>query len=303
MDLVDAHGLLLSVVSVVAPRRTSVAGVVGDEVDERHTPPTVGCRTRETEGGEEDAARPRACPVLDTGVIRGGTGSWGLLSRGALGPRDGHPVTGQRMGERRSSAQGEYVTGGKLRDVKRPACLERQTGACRSCGLAVSQPCRRREEPVETTDAFRPTGGGRGAESGPSLMPNGRSDQPQPPDGCPVTEAINFNHRTGVQRAKGLSLQPPDLDRGRRTSVNSVVSARAGCEGPTSTPHCQHSLVGDRGRANHPPIGPVQQGSRTQVSMVGNLGKSQTARSLSTARDPQKRACNTPFANRRQIVH
>ena len=40
-----------------------------------------------------------------------------------------------------------------------------------------------------------------------------------------------------------------------------------------------------------------------RVSMVGNLGKSLTARSLSTARDPQKRACDTPFANRRQIVH
>ncbi len=45
----------------------------------------------------EDAARPRACPVLDTGV---------------------------------NGVQGEG-----LRDVKRPACLRRQTGACRSCGL------------------------------------------------------------------------------------------------------------------------------------------------------------------------
>ena len=129
--------------------------------------------------------------------------------------------------------------GRKLRGVKRPACFQRQTSACRSCGLAVSQPCRGREEPVEATDAFRPTGGGRGAESGPSLMPNGRSDQPQPPDGCPVTEAINFNHRTGVQRAKGLSLQPPDWteDEGlsqlrrispcclRRTNVNSASAA------------------------------------------------------------------------------
>ena len=46
--------------------------------------------------------------------------------------------------------------------------------------------------------------------------------------------------------------------------VNSVGSIRAACEGPTSTPLQQHSLVGDRGRANHPPVVPVQQGSRTQ---------------------------------------
>ena len=57
---------------------------------------------------------------------------------------------GRRMGERRSLPRACPVldTGvnnvmGKLRDVKRPACSEWQTGACRSCGLAVSQPCRR----------------------------------------------------------------------------------------------------------------------------------------------------------------
>ena len=56
---------------------------------------------------------------------------------------------------------------------------------------------------------------------------------------CPTARAINFNHRTGVQRAKGLSLQPPDWteDEGlgqlrrfgprclRRTSVNSASAA------------------------------------------------------------------------------
>ena len=203
----------------------------------------------------------------------------------------------------------------ELRDGERPA--HRQTGACRSCGLAVSQPCRGREEPVETTDAFRPTGGGRGAgctlswrptdesDQPPTArrMPSERSDQPQPPDRCPVTEAINFQPPDGCPAGEGLITPTAGLDRGRRTSVNSVVSARAACEGPTSTPLRQHSLVGDRGRANHPPVGPVQQGSRTQVSMVGNLGKSLTAHSLSTARDPQKRACGPPFANRRQIVH
>ena len=143
-------------------------------------------------------------------------------------------------GRKTQLAQGEYVTGGKLRGMKRPACLERQTGACRRCGLAVSQPCRGREEPVETTDAFRPTGGGRGAESGPSLMPNGRSDQPQPPDRCPVTEAINFQPQDGCPAGEGLitptaGLGPRTKDQRqlrrfgprclRRTNVNSASAA------------------------------------------------------------------------------
>ena len=107
------------------------------------------------------------------------------------------------------------------------------------------------------------------------------SDQLQSPDGCPTGE--------------GLITPTAGLDRGRRTSVNSVVSARAACEGPASTPLQQHSLVGDRGRANHPPVMPVQQGSRTQVSMVGNLGKSLTAHSLSSAR-ARKRGPATPLS-------
>ena len=134
------------------------------------------------------------------------------------------------MGERRSLPRAQNVMG-ELRGVKRPACSERQTGACRSCGLAVSQPCRRREEPVETTDAFRPTGGGRGAESGPSLMPNGRSDQPQPPDGCPVTEAINSNSPTTGRVSSGRRAYHSN----RRTWTED--------EGPASTPSYQPALV------------------------------------------------------------
>ena len=56
-------------------------------IDAGRTPPTVGCRTRETEGDKEDAARPRACPVLDTGVIRRGNRLRGLLLRGAASLR------------------------------------------------------------------------------------------------------------------------------------------------------------------------------------------------------------------------
>ena len=187
--------------------------------------------------------------------------------------------------------------------MKRPACLQRQTGACRSCGLAVSQPCRGHEEPVETTDALRPTGGGRGAGCTLSFVSNGESDRlptavPVPSDGSDQLQSLN-----GCPTGEGLITPTAGLDRGRRTSVNSVVSARAACEGPASTPLRQHSLVGDRGRANHPPVMPVQQGPRTQVSMVGNLGESQTAQSLSPGPAPGERACRPPSADCRQSVH
>ena len=159
-------------------------------------------------GVREDAARPRACPVLDTGVIRRGIDSGGLR-----GERPAYDfIAGRRMRED-AACPGRRTSVGELRDVKRPACFQRQTGACRSCGPAACQPCRRREEPVETTDALRPTGGGRGAESGPSMSPTARAIDSKPPDRCPATEAINsqppdqcpasetinLNRRTGVQ--------------------------------------------------------------------------------------------------------
>ena len=83
------------------PRRVSfVMGLI----DAGRTPPTVGCRTRETEGVREDAARPRACPVLDTGVIRRGIDFGGAATKGAAVLRPHRRPTHDR---RRSSAQGE----------------------------------------------------------------------------------------------------------------------------------------------------------------------------------------------------
>ena len=123
-------------------------------------------------GVREDAVWPR--------VIRRGIDSGGLLLRGAAGLRFRRRSA---HGRKTQLAQGEYVTGGKLRGVKRPACFHRQTGACRSCGLAVSQPCRRREEPVWATDLFAtgrrtPTGWwrtGRGERSVPDVQRRERS--------------------------------------------------------------------------------------------------------------------------------
>ena len=280
---------------------------------------------------KEDAARP--------GVIR-----WGNRHRGELLPRGAAGLRLHRRpahGGKTQLAQGGYRQGGtatreaavlrlsrrsahgrktqlgprvntslgKLRDAKRPACSERQTGACRSCGLAVSQPCRGREEPVETTDAFRPTGGGRGAESGPSLSPTARAIDSQPPDQCPASEAINSDSPDRCPVTEAINSQPPDgcptgeglitstagLDRGRRTSVNSVVSARAACEGPTSTPLRQHSLVGDRGRANHPPVMPVQQGSRTQGFYGRKPWKKPNSTLIIDGPRPAKEGLRLPF--------
>ena len=73
--------------------------------------------------------------------------------------------------------------------------------------------------------------------STPTARPvsSGRSDQLQPPDRCPMCEAIKLHAPDGCPAGEGRTSTPTaGLDRGRRTSVNSVVSVRAACEGPTS---------------------------------------------------------------------
>ena len=176
---------------------------------------------------------------------------------------------------------GGVRVGEKLRDVKRPACFQRQTGACRSCGLAVavSQPCRGHEEPVG------------------AINPNSQTDVQRMKRSTPIAGRVSSGRRTNVK------LQPPDLDRGRRATSNPPVRSALPAKDQRQLRFSSSTLVGDRGRANHPPVVPVQQGSRTQVSMVGNLGKSLTVQSLSTSRDRQKRACEAPLQDCRQIVH
>ena len=106
-------------------------------------------------------------------------------------------------------------------------------------------------------------------------VPNGRSDQPQPSGGCPAAEAINSNAPDGCPAGEG-----PTSNSNRRTGPRTKdqrqlrrLCPRCLLRRARSSPLRQHSLVGDRGRANHPPVMPVRQGSRTQVSMVGNLGQ------------------------------
>ena len=74
---------------------------------------------------------------------------------------------------------------------------------------------------------------------------------------CPAGEAINSNRQTSVQRKKGLSLQPPDVSRGRRAYHSNPLdeAANEGLDHSVHRPvlrakglitsHWQHSLVGD----------------------------------------------------------
>ena len=195
--------------------------------------------------------------------------------------------------------------------MKRPACFQRQTGACRSCGLAVSQPSRGHEEPVGAQDLSAtgrrtPTDQVRTKHRARSV-PGVQRQERSTPTARLMSSGMKRStptRRTGVQRAKDQRQTPTaGQDRGRRATSNPPVRSALPAKDQRQLRFSSSTLVGDRGRANHPPVVPVQQGSRTQVSMVGNLGKSLTVQSLSRLGDRQKRACGAPFQNRRQIVH
>ena len=135
--------------------------------------------------------------------------------------------------------------------MKRPACSERQTGACRRCGTAACQPCRRHEEPSKRqTHSDRLVGEdeAQGARrpmfpTGEAINPNrrtdvqrqerstpgrqtvsrGRRDQLQPPDECPATEAINSQPPDWCPADEGPT-STPTAGRGPRTKGLSLRS-------------------------------------------------------------------------------
>ncbi len=171
-------------------------------------------------------------------------------------------------------------------------------------------------KPVEATDALRPTGGGRSAESGPSQLPGGGSDQlptarrvqrvkrststarPVSSDGSDQLQSLN-----GCPAGEGLITPTAGLDRGRRAkstpSFRSALPAkdqrqlRSGSIPSWATGGERIILRSCPCNRDHAP----------RVSMVGNLGKSQTVQSLSRPQAPQKRACGAPFEDCRQIVY
>ncbi len=133
--------------------------------------------------------------------------------------------------------------GEKLRDVKRPACFSVADRRVLKLRPSDSQPCRRRVESAGATEPLRPT-----VEDETQSPPRTRYGSALR-SRCPADGAINPNRQTGVRRQKRSTpsrwtgarrvkdqrqTSTAGLGRGRRTGVNSVDSARAACEGPTS---------------------------------------------------------------------
>ena len=95
--------------------------------------------------------------------------------------------------------------------------------------------------------------------------------------------------RTGAQRVKDQrQTSTAGLSRGRRTSVNSVHSARAACEGPTSTPQWQHSLVGDS------KVNPCNRDHAPRFLWRETLEKSQTVQPLLLHPKPEWKVFGAP---------
>ena len=105
--------------------------------------------------------------------------------------------------------------------MKRPACFQRQTGACRRYGLAVSQPCRGHEEPVgatdlSATDRRTPTDWWRPGAQG-ALRPS-----------CPADEAINPKRRTIAQRKERSTPTVRRVSSGRSDQLQSLNGCPTG---------------------------------------------------------------------------
>ena len=135
------------------------------------------------------------------------------------------------------------------------------------------------------------------------LVPNGRSDQPRPSGGCPVTEAINSQPPDGCPTGEGLITPTAGLDRGRR--AKSTPSFRSALPAKDQR-QLRFSSIPSWETGGERIIlrsYPCNRDHAPRVSMVGNLGKSQTVLSLSRPQAPQKRACGAPFEDCRQIVH
>ena len=102
--------------------------------------------------------------------------------------------------------------------MKRPACFQRQTGACRRCGLAVSQPCRRHEEPVgaqdlSATDRRTPTDWWRTRRrrrSVPGVQRKERSTPTARRASSGRSDQLQLAGRVSSGRRTNVKLQPQD---------------------------------------------------------------------------------------------
>ncbi len=157
--------------------------------------------------------------------------------------------------------------------------------ACGSCGAAAFQPSRRRAELAKATGALWPVCRGRCANtSSPwsdceAINPSRQTGAQRRERSTPNVRQMSFEWRTNVK------LQPAGLDRKRRPLRQLRRS------GPR---WLRRTNVKLRIASIPSWAKPVQQGSRTQVSVVGNLGESQTVRSLSPICETKKTPCVPP---------
>ena len=144
------------------------------------------------------------------------------------------------------------VTWGKPRGVKRPACYHSRPARVEAVArLRDSHAADMSNRPERKTHSDRLAED----EAQVALRPLG-----------PANEAINPDRQTNARCAK-RSTPPAGLDRGRRRFVNSVDSARAACEGPTSNSALAAFPLG---------LSPCNRDHAPRLSMVGNRGESQT---------------------------
>ena len=273
-------------------------------------------------GGEEDAVRP--------GVFRWGIDSGGAAMRGAAVLRlHRRPAHG-----RKTQLGPGWIPSkvGKLQGVKRRACSERQTRRMLrrlSCNIS------RKPAHVEAAARLRVShaAGMRSRSKRQTHSDRLVEDEAQGAlrPSCPADEAINPNRQTGSQRkerstqtvrrvssgrsdqlqslngcpaGEGLITPTAGLDRGRRTSVNFVVSARAAsCGEPGQVRFGSIPSWATGGERIILQSDPCDRDRAPRFLWSETLVKSLTVQSLSPFPAPQKRACKTPQANCRQIVH
>ena len=200
-----------------------------------------------------------------------------IRSEDALRPRS-NAERGRRSGVKEDAARPGWIPSELGKAARREAAsllFSRRPARVEAAALAVCQLCRRHVESVGAKDALRPAGRGRGAEGAPSSESSGRSDQLQPPDGCPTGEGLtsNSNRRTWTE------------DEG--PTSNFVVSARAACGELRQIRSGSNSLVGDLSESESSVRSdPGNRDRAPRFLWSETLVESQTVQTLLPTKDP-----------------
>ena len=192
-----------------------------DGVDERRTPPTVGCRTRETEWGER---RRSSAQGQFRGIDSGGT----AVREDAARPER----VASKVGEAARREAASLLLSGRPARVEAAGRLGAAMPQAREIG---------RGERRTPTDLFRTKrktqsvpGVQRKERSTPTAKPGVQREKQslQPQDQCPTDEGptSNFNRRTWTE----------DEGPGSTPSIRPELRAKD----QRQTPQWQHSLVG-----------------------------------------------------------